>query len=146
MFKKYVCLTMLAVSGCSNTETRLYPIEGPLSQQDPFPTLVVTSTASTAGTNRRLSFTMPDGATCTGTFSQVNPGQPSVAFDSLFSQHGTVSEYSVAVGNVPAASKGRAFAVCSDNTRFDMEYFAGSGVSGYGIAKDTNGNVYRMIF
>ena len=137
---------MLVVSGCSNTETRLYLIERPLSQQNPFPTLVVTSAASIEGTNRRLSFTMHDVATCTGAFSQVNLGQPSVAFDSLFSQHGTVSEYSVAVGNVPAASKGWAFAVCSDNTRFDMEYFAGSGVSGYVIAKDTNGKVYRIIF
>lgn len=37
--------------------------------------------------------------------------------------------------------------MCSDNTRFDVEFFTGSGTAnGYGIAKDTNGNVYKMLF
>lgn len=145
MFKKYICLSVLAITGCSTT-ANLYPVEGPLSRQTPAPTLVATVNGITSNTGG-LNFTMPDGATCEGKWSSVAPQYASVTSGSLFSQYGSVAGYSTSVGNVPGVNRGQAFATCSDNTRFDVEFFTGSGTAnGYGIAKDTNGNVYKMLF
>ncbi|SFF92529.1 hypothetical protein [Roseobacter denitrificans] len=145
MLKRLLCLSLLGQAACSTT-ANLYPVSGPMSQQSPVPTLVATVDGITGNTGG-FSFSMPTGAVCTGKWSSVAPQSASVTTGSLFSQFGSVAGYSTTVGNVPGVNKGQAFATCSDNTRFDVEFFTGSGTAnGYGIAKDTNGNVYKMLF
>jgi hypothetical protein len=42
---------------------------------------------------------------------------------------------------------GRAIATCADGTRFDIEFVTGGGTAnGFGFARDTRGNVYRVLF
>jgi hypothetical protein len=134
-----------ALSACSTT-ANLYPVQGPLSLQKPVPILIATVDGITGNTGG-FNFTMPDGAACSGRWSSVAPQHVTVTTSSLFSRYGTVTGYGTTVGNVPGVNKGQAFAICSDNTRFDVEFLTGSGTAnGYGIATDTNDNVYKMIF
>jgi hypothetical protein len=136
---------IVGLSACSTT-ANLYPVEGPLSRENPVPTLVATVDGITSNTGG-FNFVMPDGEICTGRWSSVAPQYAAVATTSLFSRYGTVTGYGTSVGIVPGVNKGQAFATCSDNTRFEVEFYTGSGTAnGYGIANDTNGNVYKMIF
>jgi hypothetical protein len=144
--KLVLTATMLsAVCACSTT-ANLYPVEGPLSEATPTPVLVAKVDGITGNTGG-FSFAMPSGASCDGRWSSVAPTFTTVSAGSLFSQYGAVAGFGTVTGNVPGVNKGQAFAICSDNTRFDVEFLTGSGTAnGYGVAKDTNGNIYKMIF
>ncbi|MEJ6404952.1 hypothetical protein [Yoonia sp. 2307UL14-13] len=145
MFKQFLYVSLLGLAACSTT-ANLYPISGPMTRQVPVPTLVAT-VDGIAGNTGNFNFAMPNGAACSGKWSSVAPQFASVTSSNLFSQYGSIAGYSTTVGNVPSVNKGQAFANCTDNTRFDIEFFTGSGTAnGYGIAEDTNGNVYKMLF
>lgn len=138
-------MMLSAVSGCSTT-ANLYPVEGPLSEATPVPVLIANVDGITGNTGG-FSFSMPSGVSCDGRWSSVAPTYTTVSAGSLFSQYGAVTGFGTVTGNVPGVNKGQAFAICSDNSRFDVEFLTGSGTAnGYGVAKDTNGNIYKMIF
>lgn len=140
-----IVMSIVGLSACSTT-ANLYPVEGPLSRENPVPTVVVKVDGITSNTGG-FNLLMPDGAICTGRWSSVAPQYAATTTTSLFSRYGTVTGYGTTVGIVPGVNKGQAFATCSDNTRLEVEFYTGSGTAnGYGIAKDTNGNVYKMIF
>ncbi len=72
---------------------------------------------------------------------------PKVAGEgALFSQYGTVVGFSYS-GIQPGVNKGHAFMTCSHGTTFEAEFFTGSGTAnGYGIARDSNENIFKMLF
>jgi len=51
------------------------------------------------------------------------------------------------VSNVPGVNKGTAYLVGDKGTTVEVEFFTGSGTaSGNGVAIDSKGNVYKVIF
>jgi len=135
----------MTLSACSTT-ANLFPVEGPLTEQTSV-SAIVAKVDGIAGNTGNFSLTLPNGSLCNGKWSSVAPTQTTHTSTSLFTQYGTVAGYSRSSGNVPGVNRGMAFATCTDNTRIDAEFFTGSGTAnGFGVAKDTNGNVYKMIF
>jgi hypothetical protein len=133
------------LAGCS-ADVDLFPIQGPYSQQRPVP-LVKAKADGITGNSGTLSLTLPDGQSCRGRWSSVAPQAVSVSSGSLFGTYGSLAGYAVTSGNQPGVNKGQAFATCNGGTSVDVEFFTGSGTAnGYGVAKDTDGNVYKVLF
>lgn len=136
-----------ALSGCMSQDIALYPIEGPLSQQTPLPVVKAVAKGVESNTGQLL-MTLPNGEKCQGKWSSVAPQYTSVSSGSLFSAYGgAVFGSGVTSGNLPGVNKGHAFVTCNRGTTVQSEFFTGSGTAnGYGISKDSNGNVYKMLF
>ena len=137
----------LLLAGCATSvPVKMYPVQGPLAKQAPPP--VVVATAGQVNTNSGpITFTLPNGSPCEGTWSSVAPKFATANCGTLFSAYGAATGFGSSVGILPGANKGQLYAVCSDNTRVDGEFVTGSGTAnGYGIAKDTRGNVYKLLF
>lgn len=136
---------VIAVAACSTT-VNMYPIQGPFSERKPLPVLVA-DVDGIAGNTGNFNFTTPDGSKCSGRWSSVAPQMVSTSWGSLFTAYGTISGFGTTVSNAPGVNKGQAFGVCTDNTTFDVEFLTGSGTAnGYGLATDSAGNVYKLIF
>jgi hypothetical protein len=140
-----VSLAGLTLAGCS-TSVNLYPVQGPMAAQRPLPTIVATADGITGNTGN-LTLTLPNGERCAGKWSSVAPQFAAVGSTSLFTRYGSVAGFSVTTGPVPGVNKGQAFLSCDQGTTMEAEFFTGSGTAnGYGVAHDSNSNVYKMIF
>lgn len=129
------------LSACSTT-INLYPVQGPLAAQRPLPVIVATADGITGNTGN-LSMTLPDGETCSGKWSSAAPTYAGSV--SLIGQYGGIAGFGV--GIVPGVNKGQAFVTCSGGTTLEAEFYTGSGTAnGYGVAKDSKSNIYKMIF
>ena len=139
-----LCLTTI---GCSLTAT-MVPVEGPLSERRPLPVLEV-KVDGIMGNSGDLSFTMPDGETCSGRWSSAaGGGDVTVTSGSLVSEYGSayLSSYSIS-SDGSGQNPGQAIATCSDGRTVLVEFITGAGTAhGFGIAKDTEENVYRFVF
>jgi len=136
-----------ALSGCMSANVNMYPIQGPLAKQVPLPTVKAVA-MGVENNSGPIKATLADGQLCNGTWSSVAPRIGAVTTGSLFSVYGgAVYGSSVTTGIMPGVNKGQAFMTCNRGTTVDAEFFTGSGTaSGYGIAKDSAGNVYKMLF
>lgn len=139
-------LALLLLGGCSTT-LDLYPVQGPLSLQRPLPTAKGVADGI-AGNSGKLTITLANGQVCVGRWSSVAPQYAGVTTGSLFNTYGAIAGFSsVASGIVPGINRGQAFASCPDGNTIEAEFFTGSGTAdGYGVAKDGEGNVYKMLF
>ena len=135
----------VALVGCS-TSISLYPVEGPHSTQQPLP--VVTAKADGITRNSgKITMTMPDGESCEGKWSSVAPQVSTVTTLSLFDQYGSITGTGMTTGPKPGVNRGEAFLSCSRGTTVEAEFYTGSGTAnGYGVARDSNSNVYKMLF
>jgi len=140
-----VAFAFAFLMACS-TSARLYPVEGPFSQQVPPPVLTAT-VRGIEGNNGPLSLTLPDGTTCSGEWSSAAGVQTTFGTGSLFTQYGPIYGSGMSVTSGGGQNPGRAIATCADGTRFDIEFVTGGGTAnGFGFARDTRGNVYRVLF
>ena len=82
-----------------------------------------------------------------GQWSVVAPVGIAIASGSLLGTYGSLAGVIVAGGSPARQNQGRAVAVCPDGKRFEIEFLVGSGTAnGHGVAKDTDGNLYRVLF
>lgn len=131
----------LFLASCSTTVS-FFPIAGPLAGKRPLPSIVATVDGITGNTGS-VSMSLPNGETCAGKWASAAPQYAGTV--SLMTQYGAISGYSV--GIKPGVNRGEAFVSCSQHTTIEAEFYTGSGTAnGYGLAKDSNGNVYKMIF
>lgn len=130
-------LTLLCL-GCS-LNTSMVPIQGPLSQQRPVPTIDV-HVGGILGNHGDLSFTMPDGERCKGQWTSLSGGNTIATSGSLLATYDS-AQFSALATKHP----GQALATC-DRSRTVQVEFASSGKHGVGVAKDNEGNVYRFVF
>lgn len=139
-----VLLAMMA-SSCKLT-AMLMPVAGPLSEQRPVPMMNLRADGIMGNTGK-LSFALPSGEKCEGRWSSSGGSSATLATGSLLSQYGStfISGYAVSTGG--GQNMGQALANCVNGSTFQFEFVTGSGTGhGYGIAKDNNENVYRMVF
>jgi hypothetical protein len=115
----------------------LYPVQGPLSQQNPTP--IYAGTAGATG----ISFTSPSGEACESGVSNVAPGQPASdlagAWDAIYGPGYYVAHVlGATAGHFTATFK------CSGGTMFEWEASAIGQTVYQGAAKDNIGNVYKV--
>lgn len=143
--RRFAAVSIFALCGCS-TSVNMYPVEGPLAQQKPPPVVIARADGITSNTGN-LTLTLPDGEPCSGKWSSVAPQMTVVSSTSLFTRYGSVAGFGVASGPLPGVNRGQAFLTCTQGTTIEAEFFTGSGTAnGYGVARDSKSNVYKMIF
>jgi hypothetical protein len=147
--RKKSAITAMALfawlAGCSQTVS-MFPMSGPLKESRPAP--VLKAKADNISSNSgKFSVTYPNGDQCTGRWSSVAPQMTSVGWGSLFSQYGAISGISTSVSNLPGINRGEAVAVCGSGNQISVEFYTGSGTAnGVGVAKDEQGNIFKLIF
>lgn len=154
LFKAIVFAILAAqLAACSTTAT-LYPVDGPLSKQQPLPVLTAT-VDGIMGNTGGISMTLPDGEQCTGKWSSIAP--MSVGFSSASASgaatNGMASVWTTVYGsgfsvrNLPGVNKGEAMLVGDRGTVIQVEFYTGSGTAnGTGVARDNKGNIYKVLF
>ncbi len=138
-------------AGCTTT-ARLYPVSGPILSQHAT-SLNTTLTNAPAG-HGKIELALPDGELVKGEYSTKAGG--SWSFDSQASSstppEGAVviaaSDWATVFGpsfSVAKMERGEGKAAGNKGTVFTLE-FAVNGMSGrgYGVAKDSKGNLYRF--
>lgn len=124
----------------------LFPTAGPLKNARPAPVLtaVAENVVSNSGPFR---LTYPDGDVCEGRWSSLAPQMISVGWGSIFSKYGAIAGVSSSVTNLPGVNRGEAMAICKSGNQLQVEFYTGSGTAnGVGVAKDDQGNVFKMLF
>lgn len=145
MTRCFAIFALMSIAGCSTT-ARLYPVEGPASQAVPVQVLQATINGI-LGNNGSLSLVLPDNVLCDGEWSSAAGVQTTAGVGSLFTQYGPIYGSGLSVASGGGQNPGQAIATCSDSTRFDIEFVTGGGTAnGFGFARDTRGNVYRVLF
>lgn len=140
-----IALGSLLVAGCSTT-VNMYPVKGPLSEQKPLPVLVAT-VDGIMGNTGGFNLTLPSGATCSGRWSSIAPMSIGHSSMTLAGAWGVVYGTGYSVRNLPGINRGEAMATCTDHTTIQVEFFTGSGTAnGNGVAQDSSGNIYKLIF
>lgn len=136
-----------ALGGCASSQiVTFYPVGGPLSKQMPLP-IIKAKADGISGNTGPLTLTLPSGETCQGQWSSAAPQQVSVSSGGMFTMYGPAAGYSVTAGNVPGVNRGEVFMSCDQGATVQAEFFTGSGTaSGYGVARDSFGNIYKMVF
>jgi hypothetical protein len=121
------------LSGCA--AGHLYPVQGPLSAQTPVPSFKVSMDNADA-----ISTRLPGGKLCRGTWLDVAQGDPTArdmsdAWDLVYGKGFFLANV---LGKITVA---RAILTCSNDMKVTVEFNTTKGV-----AKDTNGDVFRLTF
>jgi hypothetical protein len=150
VLNRYAALAVLActaLTACgSKNEMKLYPTAGPFAAQTPPPVIRITASNS-EGSSGELSFRLPEGARCKGTWSTVAPRVITrerginLSIRDLGGRLGGTNE------DVAGVNNGEIYAVCRDGTIVQGTFVVGSGTtSGNGTATDSLGNAYKLLF
>lgn len=146
-------ITASLLAACSTTAT-LYPIDGPLSKQQPLPVLTAV-VDGILGNTGGISMTLPDGERCIGKWSSIAPmsvgfstaSASGTATNGMASVWTTVYGSGFSVRNLPGVNKGEAMLVGDRGTVIQVEFYTGSGTAnGSGVAKDNKNNIYKVLF
>lgn len=133
------------LGGCSQSVT-FYPVEGPVAAIRPLPTLTAKADGIT-GNSGGIEMRLADGQHCSGKWSSAAPQFSATTSLNLIGVYGSAVGVSTSSGILPGVNRGEAFMSCSKGTTVSAEFFTGSGTAnGYGVAKDTDGNIYKMLF
>lgn len=151
---KFAAFALVAfLTACSTTAT-LYPVDGPLSKQQPLPVLTAT-VDGIMGNTGGISLSLPDGELCKGRWSSIAPMSVgySTASASGSATNGMASVWTTVYGsgfsvrNLPGVNKGEAMLVGDRGTVIQVEFYTGSGTAnGTGVAKDNKGNAFKVLF
>lgn len=130
------------VTSCTLTATAI-PVKGPLAKS-PQPILAKFTYAGSG--HGKVELRMPWGETCRGTYATVVGGVSHPGFD----QEGTPSAVAIASvsGGIAGVQTGRALLMGDQGTTVEVEYTT-SGANprhGHGSAKDSRGNIYKLIW
>ena len=138
---------VLFLSACSMTAT-MVPVEGPLSKLVPVPVYSVKVDSIQKNTGK-VTFTMAEGDNCKGRWSSAAGSTITLASGSLISQYGSthLSGMAVTTGSNTGRNLGQAIITCEKGRVIQVEFVTGANTAnGYGIAKDNESNVYRLVF
>ena len=137
-----VLIAIVMTVGCSLKATFL-PGGGPLSQVKPVP-LIQAKASGVLGHAGGVSFAMPDGEKCEGRWSSTGGAQVGFVSGSLISQYGATHLSGFSLSESGGMNRGYAIATCSQGRTFEIEFVSRG--HGFGIAKDSEGNIYRFVF
>lgn len=138
-------LLSLILCGCSMTGT-MVPVEGPLSLLRPVPVMKFKADGI-MGNSGKFTFKMPDGDSCSGRWSSAAGAGVTIGGLTLIGKYGPTygSGYSISSGT--GQNPGQAIATCTKGRVVQIEFITGAGTAhGFGIAKDNENNVFKMVF
>jgi len=143
IFMKKVILFLISfvLSSCSIT-LDLYPVKGPLSSQVPIKVIKARAKNVISGSGQCF-LTLPDGEYCEGRWSSTAGVKGSTNNYSL------LLDYGQELGLSPRGNENRGFAMLlgTKGTSIEIEFLTGAGTAnGFGIAKDNNGNIFKVLF
>jgi len=139
----FIFASLVVFSGCVYHAT-VVPIEGPLSQ-DP-KVLDATFTWNGSG-HGQMTIVLPSGEVCKGKYTTVPDGVVASGTGMLFSQAAYANYFGSGV-RLENKQFGQGILVGDKGTTIQVEYVtsASSPTHGYGLAKDSNGNIYKIIY
>jgi len=131
----------IVFSSCSIT-LDLYPAKGPLSNQ--IPIKVIKAKAKNVLSNSGKCFlTLPNGEYCEGRWSSTAGVKNSPNNYSLLLNYGQE------LGLSPRGNENRGYAMLlgTNGTSIEIEFLSGAGTAhGFGVAKDNQGNLFKVLF
>lgn len=136
---------MTLLVGCSTT-ANMYPTAGPIKESRAGSVLIahVDNIMSNTGA---FKVVYPNGDICEGRWSSVAPQMSAISWGHIFNEYGNAAGVSTVHANMPGINRGEAMAVCRSGNQLQVEFYTGSGTAnGTGVAKDENGNVFKLIF
>lgn len=136
----FVFAAALALTACS-APFHLYPVTGPLAGQQPVPVILAKATGMRSGS---ISFRLPTGETCAGAWAPVAPGQVdndlAPTWDSVFGAGNYVAKV------LGSKWHGKAIIRGDQGSVVQIEFYRDTVVDSplQGVAKDNNGNIYKV--
>lgn len=149
----FIPFSLFLLASCS-TPVSFFPTSGPFMQAK-LVQPIIASAVGVSNNSGNISLILPDKESCTGKYSVIAPtfsiasaGASSIQLSSnLVNAWGSVYGANFTVGNPASINRGQAMLACDRGTTIQVEFFTGSGTgSGYGVAQDSNGNVYKVLF
>ena len=120
-------------------QVSMYPAAGPV--KDGGHSNALAGVVEGVGTSGTFTFARPDGVACNGRWTTLQSKPQS---GSLVDKYQKVTGLSASVSGMVG---GLAVGACSNSASFQAEYYAVPGAdSGFGVATDSDGNVYKLIF
>ena len=141
-----IVVVLATISSACSMTAMMIPVEGPMSEVRPVPTLNVFVQGINSNSGK-LSFTMPDGDKCAGRWGSAAGSGLTVGAGSLIGQYGStyLSGFSISAGR--GQNPGQALMTCEKGRTVQLEFVTGAGTAhGYGIGKDNEGNIFRFVF
>ena len=139
----------LSACGGNSVNLRLYPISGPILQQNPSDIIAVKLRNQTTA-SADISFVLPGSGKknrCNGTWTSVAPRVTEKERGMSLTLQRTGGKLSKSVTDVGGVNNGEVYAVCTDGTRVKGRFITGSGTeSGTGTVTDSLGNTYKLLF
>lgn len=135
---------LFVLSGCS-AALKYYPVEGPLSQAGG-PKLYVGKLTNKYGNDGKLSLKMDENVTCDGEWSSASTESYGMGFGNSYGSGGSAFGTGM-IATSGGVTNGGGVMTCTDGNLIDVQLSLGDGTgTGSGMAKDKNGNVFRIIF
>lgn len=139
--RRLALLGPAALSACAVTATMI-PVAGPLAEQRPRPVITV-KVKNVQSNSGPFDLTMPNGATCSGRWSSA--AGAGLTSGTLITDYGAVAGIAQSTGT--GQNPGEGIAACSDGRSLEVEFVTGAGTAhGFGVAKDSDNNIYRFVF
>lgn len=147
MFRTYLfVVSVLLFPGCSSSTAFLFPLEGPLSEESPVPSIQA-AVNGTQGNTGDIELTMPNGENCSGEWSYDEGDDATLESGGLLETYGSVYGTSTSVDTGQDRYPGQAFLDCDQGRTIEVEFVTGGGTgSEIGFARDDQGNIYRVLF
>jgi hypothetical protein len=128
------------LGACNATTVNLYPVRGSWALETPLP-IITASVEGIGGPSGRITMTMPDQESCSGQWSTAPfPAERA----SLWDQYSLVAGFSHIPGR-PGGTRSESALSCARGTTIQVEFFT-EGRQGFGVATDSRGNIYRILF
>ena len=125
--------------GQRQISVQMYPAAGPV--KDGGYSAAIAGVVAGVGTSGTFSFARPDSVTCNGRWTTLQSKPQS---GSLVDKHQKLTGLPATVSGMVG---GLAIGACSNSASFQAEYYAVPGAdSGFGVATDSDGNIYKLIF
>lgn len=146
--RPFVLALLIPLAACSSgaNNMQLYPLEGPIAEEDATKVIEIRAQNSNE-TSGPISFRLARRVKCEGTWTSVAPKEVSRTKGVSLTLRDTGGRLGRDIKTVARVNNGEIYAVCADGTRVQGNFISGSGTtSGTGRATDTNGNVYKLLF
>ncbi|WP_233678069.1 hypothetical protein [Rhodobacter flavimaris] len=148
--RSLLALSMLPLlAACGGTgDMQLYPIQGPIANEDPASLIPITLEADTE-TSGIVTFRLPkpNKSKCQGTWSSVAPKVRTKERGLSLTLRDTGGKYKNSTEDLGGVNSGEIYAVCNDGNRLQGTFISGSGTqSGTGTVTDSLGNVYKLLY